>query len=592
MDSSSSLPLSPLSSLPPDIAAILHYVDAPLASPLQLQHIQHNAGPSGEPHKEMLADDSIYDSEEEVEGQLSLSAAGRNLDDERLSSQPTKKEDAPMATEPSSDSESSLASSDESDNDAQPQRRRPFTAQSGADQEDDDGSDEEGIPNGIIASKNEIVKPQVNMPSILSVDDDEVIEEMGEIMSIIDSVVVIRGSAGSLREKVLDTGSLLVFDDRKVLGEIFETFGPTHQPLYSILFPSASSIDSQAVTIARKVFHVPSRSFFVFTRALRMQKGSDASNVHDEEVAEWELDFSDDEKEVQHKRSLKNRRHPQQPEVAEPAARTPGPSSSVPSLPVYRDDGDIPYESSPYDPYIPSAVSLSTVEVSGPVPDPHLGGRSKPAPYDDLEPLERETKDDVSHTPSVSSDPSSRGWGKPARARMRNRGRGVGRGGNRQGRGNNFNNRSGNRHHHQHTPQQTQDSYGQSAEEYDYWSLHSGYSPSPFTQANDNWSNNLSWGSQGVEAQYGSYNSSWNVPGYGISLGSNGVAPHINPRFYGQYASGNPYLTTQPQWDTASGNFSSNQFNSLPNANYPDLDFTDNKLNGDMPASHKRNQSM
>lgn len=36
-------------------------------------------------------------------------------------------------------------------------------------------------------------------------------------------------------------------------------------------------------------------------------RGSDASNVHDEEPAEYELEFSDDEQEAAHKARLKER---------------------------------------------------------------------------------------------------------------------------------------------------------------------------------------------------------------------------------------------------------------------------------------------
>ena len=42
-------------------------------------------------------------------------------------------------------------------------------------------------------------------------------------------------------------------------------------------------------------------------RQLRQFKGSDASNVHDEEPGEDEIEFSDDEQEAAHKRALAQR---------------------------------------------------------------------------------------------------------------------------------------------------------------------------------------------------------------------------------------------------------------------------------------------
>ncbi|TVY39878.1 hypothetical protein LSUB1_G005027 [Lachnellula subtilissima] len=46
-------------------------------------------------------------------------------------------------------------------------------------------------------------------------------------------------------------------------------------------------------------------STYVFTQALKAYKGSDASNLHDEEVGDEEMEFSDDEAEMEHKRRVK-----------------------------------------------------------------------------------------------------------------------------------------------------------------------------------------------------------------------------------------------------------------------------------------------
>lgn len=45
---------------------------------------------------------------------------------------------------------------------------------------------------------------------------------------------------------------------------------------------------------------------FVFTRDLRKLKGSDASNVWDEEVGAAEMEWSDDEAEMEYKRNQKS----------------------------------------------------------------------------------------------------------------------------------------------------------------------------------------------------------------------------------------------------------------------------------------------
>lgn len=67
--------------------------------------------------------------------------------------------------------------------------------------------------------------------------------------------------------------------------------------MYSVRFPSAEDIDACHVQLGRQVFHLPHKSYYVFPRALVMLKGSDASNVHDEEPSVDELEYSDDEAE-------------------------------------------------------------------------------------------------------------------------------------------------------------------------------------------------------------------------------------------------------------------------------------------------------
>lgn len=77
--------------------------------------------------------------------------------------------------------------------------------------------------------------------------------------------------------------------------------------MYQVKFNSQYPLDVEKVKVAKEVFHVPSRSNFVFVRQLRALKGSDASNAHDEEPGDDELEFSDDEAERTHKKAMERR---------------------------------------------------------------------------------------------------------------------------------------------------------------------------------------------------------------------------------------------------------------------------------------------
>lgn len=190
--------------------------------------------------------------------------------------------------------------------------------------------DDESGPTGVdFQTKNEINETDVIIPDISEVGPEEILEKVGEIMSVMVNLVIVRGEpserANKGSEQALDSDTLLVFEDRKVMGyvrivqsccgtllkemniQIYETFGPTSQPLYQVKFSNGYPLDPEKMRIARKVFHVPKRSHFVFLSQIKQMKGSDASNVHDEEPAEHELEFSDDEAEAAFKSILKRK---------------------------------------------------------------------------------------------------------------------------------------------------------------------------------------------------------------------------------------------------------------------------------------------
>jgi H/ACA ribonucleoprotein complex non-core subunit NAF1 len=88
----------------------------------------------------------------------------------------------------------------------------------------DDNGSEDGLEvatgmqaSSMFATTHEIVAPQVTMPSITEIPDDEPIELLGEVTSIVDSVVVVKSLSNGM-QRVLDTDSMLVLENRKVLG--------------------------------------------------------------------------------------------------------------------------------------------------------------------------------------------------------------------------------------------------------------------------------------------------------------------------------------------------------------------------------------
>lgn len=117
------------------------------------------------------------------------------------------------------------------------------------------------------------------------------------------------------------------------------------------------------------MFHLPRRSHFVFVNLLKQFKGSDASNVHDEEPGEDEIEFSDDEAEAAYRSRLKHKRGRE---------RSMSASSSRHSTPV-------PSQMRDQDMMTESVLNKSAFDEHGPYDLDYGAGPSRPTPkpYDD-----------------------------------------------------------------------------------------------------------------------------------------------------------------------------------------------------------------
>ncbi len=89
---------------------------------------------------------------------------------------------------------------------------------------DDDGERGPVAPaQSYYTSQHEIVDSDIAIPDIEEVATSEVLQQVGEISSVLEKVVIIKGLPSSSMEssqKALDSDTLLVFEDRKVLGYV------------------------------------------------------------------------------------------------------------------------------------------------------------------------------------------------------------------------------------------------------------------------------------------------------------------------------------------------------------------------------------
>lgn len=97
--------------------------------------------------------------------------------------------------------------------------------------------------------------------------------------------VIIESDFGA---SALDFGTVIFNQNRKALGQIFDTFGSVTRPMYAIRFNSAEEIEALGLNQPKlPVYFAPEAGEFtipIFTDALRNLKGSDASWEDNHEV--------------------------------------------------------------------------------------------------------------------------------------------------------------------------------------------------------------------------------------------------------------------------------------------------------------------
>ncbi|KAJ3190038.1 hypothetical protein HDU85_000329 [Gaertneriomyces sp. JEL0708] len=217
-----------------------------------------------------------------------------------------------------------------------------------------DGDDIHGI-KGQLSTKNELSTLPPMEPIPFPIPEHLAMEQVGHVYGYVDGMLIVQANASG-EQKVLDADSAMFHSNRQPIGRVWDIFGPVTRPMYSVRLvedettsskqmsaqsatadtdgnsnedggleslqtPSSetksmndgTTSDTVATPIATTskpetgtpVFVIPSLASYVLTEALKRQKGSDASNLWDEEVGDDEMEFSDDEKEMEWKRNKK-----------------------------------------------------------------------------------------------------------------------------------------------------------------------------------------------------------------------------------------------------------------------------------------------
>ncbi|KAI8908999.1 Gar1/Naf1 RNA binding region-domain-containing protein [Gorgonomyces haynaldii] len=173
--------------------------------------------------------------------------------------------------------------------------------------------------DGPLRTKNELLMPKIEKIQI-DIPEHLPLIKIGHVLHMVENTVVI-GSLESGENKVLDADTILLLQDRRPFGRIFDVFGPVTRPLYSVLFNNVEEMGEYQLRVGQEIFYIHNLAKIVMTQPLKRMKGTDASNINDEELPPEEQEFSDDEMEAQFKKKKndkkKQKRDPK-PERPEP----------------------------------------------------------------------------------------------------------------------------------------------------------------------------------------------------------------------------------------------------------------------------------
>eukprot|EP01018_Ginkgo_biloba_P032515 Gb_27768 [translate_table: standard] len=201
-----------------------------------------------------------------------------------------------------SDSSSSSSSSEEEDEDVEEGEIKLGNAKRNLQTEslDDIGSSEDEGPKGPIQSKHELQVLPLVPPVNVVLEHHHQTQPVGVISSVLGASVVVEGIEC---HSALNEGTILwITEERLPLGVIDEVFGPVKNPYYVVRFNSAADIPD-FVREGVNISYVSEFASYVLNDASLYKKGYDVSGDTDEEISE-EVEFSDDEKEAEYKRTI------------------------------------------------------------------------------------------------------------------------------------------------------------------------------------------------------------------------------------------------------------------------------------------------
>ena len=164
-----------------------------------------------------------------------------------------------------------------------------------------------GTMNTYTGTKNEIIDSErKELPIPYEINENDLFTLCGIILNIVEGKILMKPQNNNSENKIINLDNIIFNKNKKPIGFIDDVMGQIDNPIYIIrIYPNL--IDEKfKFNINEELYFCINRAQIInYDEIKNKHKGCDASNAFDEEVSSDDMDYSDDNEEIEAKKIRK-----------------------------------------------------------------------------------------------------------------------------------------------------------------------------------------------------------------------------------------------------------------------------------------------
>ena len=167
--------------------------------------------------------------------------------------------------------------------------------------------DDAGTMNTYTGTKNEIIDSErKELPIPFEINENDIFTLCGNVLNIVEGKILMKPQNINSENKIINLDNIIFNKNKKPIGFIDDVMGQIDNPIYIIrIYPNL--IDEKfKFNINEELYFCINRAQIInYDEIKNKHKGCDASNAFDEEVSSDDMDYSDDNEEIEAKKIRK-----------------------------------------------------------------------------------------------------------------------------------------------------------------------------------------------------------------------------------------------------------------------------------------------